>query len=82
MRSDRGRRVDLTPELSAAVALTPWAVEFRYADPSTRPPLDRTKALETVVAVREWATEMIDAKKSTAPQTDSSSEAEIPTVDQ
>jgi HEPN domain len=25
--------LDLTPELKAAVALTPWVVEFRYADP-------------------------------------------------
>jgi hypothetical protein len=29
--------LDLTSELSAAVALTPWAVEFRYADPFDAP---------------------------------------------
>ncbi|HEV7939065.1 MAG TPA: HEPN domain-containing protein [Solirubrobacteraceae bacterium] len=49
----------LTPELKSAVALTPWAVEFRYADPYDVAPLDRTEALTTVVAVREWATETI-----------------------
>lgn len=45
----------LTPELLEAVALTPWAVEFRYADPFDASPLDRVSALATVVAVREWA---------------------------
>jgi HEPN domain-containing protein len=55
--------LDLTPQLSAAAALTPWAVEFRYADPFDAPPLDRAKALETVVAVREWATRMIGAER-------------------
>jgi HEPN domain-containing protein len=56
---------DATPDLSAAAALTPWAVEFRYADPFDAPPLDRAKALETVVAVREWATKMIGAEQAT-----------------
>lgn len=51
-----GAGLDLTPELKAAVALTPWAVEFRYADPYDVAPLDRTEALMTVAAVREWAT--------------------------
>lgn len=59
--------LDLTPELSAAVVLTPWAVEFRYADPFGAPPLDRTKALETVVAVRAWATQIIDVEESIEP---------------
>jgi hypothetical protein len=36
--------LDLTPELSAAVALTPWAVEFRYANPFDTPLLDRRSA--------------------------------------
>jgi HEPN domain-containing protein len=74
--------LDLTPELSAAVALTPWAVEFRYADPFDAPPLDRPKALETVVAVREWATQMIAAEEATESDPASSSEAETPTADQ
>lgn len=54
--------LDLSPDLSAASALTPWAVEFRYADPFTdAPPLDRAKALKIVVAIREWATQAIDS---------------------
>lgn len=51
--------LDLTPKLKAAVALTPWAVELRYADPFAPAPLDRSEALATVVAVREWATAML-----------------------
>lgn len=50
----------LPPDLSAASALTPWAVEFRYADPyDDAPPLDRAEALKMVGAVREWATQTI-----------------------
>ncbi|HVA18565.1 MAG TPA: HEPN domain-containing protein [Solirubrobacteraceae bacterium] len=74
--------LDLNPKLKAAVALTPWAVEFRYANPFDAPPLDRVKALETVVAVREWATRVIGAEEPAEPQADSSSEAEPPTADQ
>jgi HEPN domain-containing protein len=74
--------LDLTPELSAAVALTPWAVEFRYANPFDTPPLDRSKALETVVAVREWATQMIGTEEASEPDPDSSSDAETSTPDQ
>jgi HEPN domain-containing protein len=70
--------LDLTPELKAAVALTPWAVEFRYADPFDAPPLDRANALETVVAVRKWATRVISAEEPEKPQPDSSSETETP----
>ncbi len=55
--------LDLTPALKAAVALTPWAVEFRYADPFDAPSLDRAGALETVVAVREWATRVISTEE-------------------
>lgn len=52
--------LNLPPDLSAASALTPWAVEFRYADPyDDAPPLDRAEALKMVVAVREWATQAI-----------------------
>jgi len=76
---------DLTPELSAAVALTPWAVEFRYADPFDAPPLDRPKALETVIAVRDWATQMIEVEKSATLESElepiASSEAEPPMSD-
>lgn len=57
-----GSGLDL-PEIKAAVALTPWAVEFRYADPYDVAPLDRTQALTTVTAVREWASGIISAKK-------------------
>ncbi len=70
--------LDLAPELKAAVALTPWAVEFRYADPFDAPPLNRANALETVVAVREWATRVIGAEESEKPQPDASSETEAP----
>jgi HEPN domain-containing protein len=72
--------LDLTPELSAAVVLTPWAVEFRYADPFDAPPLDRPKALETVVAVREWATKAI-GQQVVEPDPDSASDAETSTTD-
>ncbi len=69
--------LDLTPELKAAVALTPWAVEFRYADPFDAPSLDRAGALETVVAVREWATRVIGTEEPEKLQPDSSSEGKI-----
>lgn len=59
-----------TPELNEAVALTPWAVEFRYADPFDAPPLDRAKALETVVAVRHWATEIVGVEQAVEPDQD------------
>jgi HEPN domain-containing protein len=74
--------LDLTPELGAAVSLTPWAVEFRYADPFDAPPLDRTKALETVVAVRGWATQTIGAKEACKARPDVSSDAEATTPEQ
>jgi HEPN domain-containing protein len=74
--------LDLTPKLTASVALTPWAVEFRYADPFDAPPLDRAEALETVVAVREWATQVIGTQKSAKRDPGSSSETETPTADQ
>lgn len=52
----------LPPDLSAASTLTPWAVDFRYADPyDDTPPLDRAETLKIVVAVREWATQAIGA---------------------
>ncbi len=69
--------LSLSPELKAAVALTPWAVEFRYANPFDAPPLDRAGALETVVAIREWATRVIDEEKP-EKQSHSSSETESP----
>jgi hypothetical protein len=46
-----------------AITLTPWAVEFRYADPFDALPLNRGDALAIVVAVREWAARTIDAKR-------------------
>jgi len=63
--------LDLTSELKAAVALTPWAVEFRYADPFDAPPLDRANAVETVAAMRDWATRMISAEEPEKLQPDS-----------
>jgi hypothetical protein len=69
------------PELKAAVALTPWAVEFRYADPFNAAPLDRTDALATVVAVREWATRVIGPEEPAGPQADSSRETGPPTAE-
>jgi HEPN domain-containing protein len=73
-----GAGLDLTPELKAAVALTPWAVEFRYADPYDVAPLDRTEALMIVAAVRDWATKAIGAQELTGPQIISSFEDETP----
>lgn len=55
--------LQLTSELRQAITLTPWAVEFRYADPFDAPPLDRAEALATVEAVREWATRTIGAQR-------------------
>ncbi len=51
--------LQLTTELSEAIALTPWAVELRYADPFDAPPLDRAETLTTVTAVREWAARVL-----------------------
>lgn len=51
--------LQITPELAAAIELTPWAVEFRYADLLDAAPLDRTRALATVVAVTAWAAEQL-----------------------
>jgi len=53
--------IPVTADLRQAVTLTPWAVEFRYADPFDASPLDRAEALTTVVAVRVWAARTIDA---------------------
>ncbi|MGH2833008.1 MAG: HEPN domain-containing protein [Solirubrobacteraceae bacterium] len=58
--------LELTERIKAAVALTPWAVEFRYAEPLEPNPLDRNKALATVSAVREWANQTISEKRPTA----------------
>jgi HEPN domain-containing protein len=76
-----GSGLDL-PEIKAAVALTPWAVEFRYADPYDVAPLDRTKALTTVTAVREWASGIISAKKPVEPQPSSPSHADTPAAEE
>jgi HEPN domain-containing protein len=56
--------LDLTEDLKAAVSLTPWAVEFRYADPFSPNPLNRVEALATVAAVRQWAEKAISEKRS------------------
>jgi HEPN domain-containing protein len=58
-----GSGLQLTSELRKAIALTPWAVEFRYADPFDAAPLDRVEALATVEVVREWAIRTIGAKR-------------------
>jgi len=60
--------LQLTSELREAIELTPWAVEFRYADPFDAAPLDRTQALATVEAVCEWAAGTITATRP-APST-------------
>jgi hypothetical protein len=56
--------LDLTADLKDAVALTPWAVEFRYADPFTPNPLDRANALAILAAVRQWAKQTISERRS------------------
>ena len=56
--------VNLTDDLKDAVALTPWAVEFRYADSFTPNPLDRADALAPVAAVRQWAEQTIRERRS------------------
>jgi len=60
--------------LKDAVALTPWAVEFRYADPFAPVPLDRREALATVVAVRAWAARAMVTEKAAEQQPDSPSD--------
>jgi HEPN domain-containing protein len=49
-----------TPEVRKAVALTPWAVDARYAGPFDEPALDRKDTLQTVSAVLTWAAETIE----------------------
>jgi hypothetical protein len=44
----------------AAVAFTPWAVEFRYGDSFEASALDRTEAEATVAAVMAWAADAIN----------------------
>lgn len=53
-----------TPALRNAVALTPWAVDARYAGPFDAPALDRTDTLATVSSVLRWATELIEQHSS------------------
>jgi len=60
--------LQLTNELREAIELTPWAVEFRYADPFDATPLNRAEALETVEAVREWAADRVTRARP-APST-------------
>lgn len=55
--------LQLTAELREAVTLTPWAVEFRYADPFDASPLDRAEAMATVAAMPGWAARTIDATR-------------------
>ncbi len=70
---------DPAPDLSAAVVLTPWSVEFRYPDPFDAPPFDRAEALETVVAVREWGPCcLLGTKQATEAASDPVSEASTP----
>jgi len=45
--------------LSAAVELSPWAVEFRYAD-DDEPTLDRHAILDLVQEIRSWAGELVE----------------------
>lgn len=56
-----GTGLQLTNDLREAIALTPWAVEYRYADPVEAAPLDRPQALAVVEAVRKWAAATIAA---------------------
>jgi HEPN domain-containing protein len=53
-----------TPELRKAVALTPWAVDARYAGPFDAPALDRKDAMQIVSAVLAWAAETIGPRPS------------------
>ena len=45
--------------LAAAVELSPWAVEFRYAD-DDEPALDRHAILRMVEEIRSWAGETVE----------------------
>ena len=53
-----------TAEVRKAVALTPWAVDARYAGPFDAPALDRKDTLQTVTAVLGWAAEAIGPRQS------------------
>jgi HEPN domain-containing protein len=44
--------------LAAAIELSPWAVEFRYAD-DDEPALDRHAVLRLVEEIRSWASEIV-----------------------
>jgi hypothetical protein len=71
----------LTSELRGGIALTPWAVEFRYADPFDATPLNRAEALATVAAVREWAADTITATRPAPIQSGTADEPLDVTVD-
>lgn len=43
------------PDFERALALTPWAVEFRYEDPPSGLAFDRSAAVELVASIRAWA---------------------------
>ncbi len=44
--------------LAAAIELSPWAVEFRYAD-DDEPAIDRPAVLSLVEEIRRWAGEIV-----------------------
>lgn len=52
------------PALRTAVALTPSAVDARYAGPFDAPALDREDTLQTVSAVLAWASGAITPRPS------------------
>ena len=55
------------PELSEAVALTPYAVEFRYdmlpIHDDAAPPFDRQWAKRCVERIVEWASSVVEGKE-------------------
>lgn len=52
--------LSLPAAVRAAVAFTPWAVEFRYGDSFESSALNRTEAQATVAAVMAWAADAIN----------------------
>lgn len=50
-----GAGIGRPPDFEGALALTPWAVEFRYEDPPSGLAFDRSAAIELVASIRAWA---------------------------
>jgi HEPN domain-containing protein len=51
--------VELPDDVARADVLTPWAAEFRYEDPPSDEPFDRSTAIRVASAVTAWASSQL-----------------------